>query len=222
MPRKNPLPGRNQPQRVTEDWLLTYSDMVTLILCFFILLGAISTIDPAKLQQVAQSMIKAMRGKVEQPIVSLQEVADKVSEIVQKQHLEEDVDVEVTPRGVVINAKGAIFFASGRAEILESAKPLLYTLTEEIKRVPYNIAVEGHTDNVPISTPEFSSNWELSAARATQVVRFFIKQGVPKERLQAIAYADTKPRVPNTTPEGFPIPENQAKNRRVAIVFLTF
>lgn len=222
MPLKNPN-LRGQPRRrVTEDWLLTYSDMVTLLLCFFILLGAISTIDPAKLQQVAQSMVKAMRGKVEQPIVSLQEVADKVNEIIQKQDLQEEVDVEVTPRGVAINAKGGIFFASGRAEILDTAEPLLYSLVEEVKKVPYNIAVEGHTDNIPISTPEFPSNWELSAARATQVVRFFIRNGVPKERLQAIGYADTRPRVPNTTPEGFPIPENQAKNRRVVIVFLTF
>jgi len=75
--------------------------------------------------------------------------------------------------------------------------------------------VEGHTDDLPIHTQRFPSNWELSAARAASVVRFFIQQGIPKERLQAVGLADTQPRAPNTSPE------DRAKNRRVVIQLLT-
>ena len=86
--------------------------------------------------------------------------------------------------------------------------------------MPYSVLVEGHTDDQPIASRIFPSNWELSAARAARVVRFFIDSGVSPDRLKAAGLADTQPEAPNTTSEGVPIPENRARNRRVAIIFL--
>jgi len=88
-----------------------------------------------------------------------------------------------------------------------------------MRELPYSVAVEGHTDDIPISSDEYPSNWELSTARASRVVRYLINKGVPSDKLFASGYADTKARVPNLDEFGRPIAENRAENRRVEIIF---
>jgi chemotaxis protein MotB len=100
----------------------------------------------------------------------------------------------------------------GKAILRGILEPLTSALAEG-----YRIRVEGHTDDTPIDTPQFPSNWELSTARASAVVHYFLEQGVPAERLRAVGYADTEPKVPNRDAAGNPIPANQAQNRRVVI-----
>ena len=89
-----------------------------------------------------------------------------------------------------------------------------------MQELPYSVAIEGHTDDIPISSDEFPSNWELSTARASRVVRYLIDKGVSSEKLFAAGYADTKSKAPNLNEFGEPIPENRAENRRVEITFL--
>ena len=204
-----------------DDWLISYADMVTLVLCFFIIIVAMSEINPVKFGQVAQSIAGAM-GEIDEAEIqiSLPELHQKITKVVADKGLEDKVDVKMTNRGVALNLRGGVLFKLGKATLRQTAKPILSEIAEEIKKIPYNIAIEGHTDNIPISSPIFPSNWELSASRASSVVKFFIDKGVPAERLRVVGYADTRPEVPHNAEDGSPILENQVKNRRVVVLFL--
>lgn len=112
------------------------------------------------------------------------------------------------------------FFGSGSATLSNSGEVILQHVVTDLKSEEfkdYLVTVEGHTDDAPIGTSEFPSNWELSTARAAAVVRFFLDRGIPARRLRAAGYADTFPLVSNRDANGKAIPENQAKNRRVVI-----
>jgi len=203
-----------------DEWLLTYGDMMTLMLCFFLLIVSISEIDQTKFIRVAQSISAAIGVELEQERVSLDALYERVTAIVREEGLEEKVDVSITPMGVVIRLRGSVLFELGSAQLGQRAKPLLDRLARVMHSMPYKIAVQGHTDNIPISSQVYPSNWELSAARAAGVVRYLISAGVPPSRLEAAGYAETRPRVPNLDGAGESIPANQALNRRVEIIFL--
>ncbi|HID10828.1 MAG TPA: flagellar motor protein [Candidatus Latescibacteria bacterium] len=198
-----------------EDWQLSYGDMVTLLLTFFVVVVAMSQVNLGVLEEIGASMRQAIRGGELRPRYSLSELVEDVKRMIEEEELQGQVDVGITPQGIAINLKGAVLFDLGSAELKPQAFPLLTKLAGKLKALPYRVSVEGHTDDLPIHTQRFPSNWELSAARAASVVRFFIQQGIPKERLQAVGLADTQPRAPNTSPE------DRAKNRRVVIQLLT-
>ncbi len=123
-------------------------------------------------------------------------------------------------RITIFQFSSTAFFASGAAHLSDSGQSILESLLDRLQSpefAAYHITVEGHTDDEPISSPQFPSNWELSAARAAAVVRFFVEHGISAQRLRAAGYADTFPLVPNRDAAANPIPENQAKNRRVVI-----
>ncbi|HTK83477.1 MAG TPA: OmpA family protein, partial [Patescibacteria group bacterium] len=123
-------------------------------------------------------------------------------------------------RITTIDMNSATFFPSGSATLSDDGKAVLVKVLESLNTSQYQdfiITVEGHTDDVPISTAQFPSNWELSTARAAAVVRFFIEQGIPATKLRASGYADVMPKVPNRDADGNAIPANQAQNRRVVI-----
>ena len=110
-------------------------------------------------------------------------------------------------------------YKSGSADLQQGMYPLLQQLTVAIKEMKYDdilIEIDGHTDDVPIRTKQFPSNWELSASRSTQVVRYFIRQGISKDKLKASGFADSRPKVPNIV-NGKPNRTNRAKNRRVKV-----
>ncbi len=129
----------------------------------------------------------------------------------------------VAPKGdriTTLDMGSAAFFDSGSASLSDSGKAILHGVLARLAAAlgeGYRIKVEGHTDDTPIDTAQFPSNWELSTARAAAVVHFFIEQGIPAQRLRAIGYADTEPKVPNRDAAGNAIPGNQAQNRRVII-----
>jgi len=205
-----------------DDWLLTYSDLFTLLFAFFVLIVAISQIDQVKFKRVARSMEQSVgRQKLpEMRIYSLQEIYANLEKIIKDEGLTDQAEVNYSPVGIVMRFKGNVLFPSASAIISTSANTVLQKIAQEIIKMPYKIAVEGHTDNRPISTAQFPSNWELSAARAASVVRFFIDDGVQPFKVRAVGRADTKPLMPNMDENGNDIPENQAMNRRVEIVFL--
>ncbi len=128
--------------------------------------------------------------------------------------------VEVRPRdnGVELNLRGAAFFDLASAEVKPGGIPLLRDIAATLAGTPYKVTVEGHTDNLPMESWLYPSNWELSSARASRVARFLIDHGVARDHLRVEGLADTQPVAPNTDPAGRPIPENQAKNRRVVIL----
>ncbi|EKO39198.1 MAG: flagellar motor protein [Solidesulfovibrio magneticus str. Maddingley MBC34] len=128
--------------------------------------------------------------------------------------------VEVRPRdnGVELNLRGAAFFDLASAEVKPGGIALLRDIAATLAGTPYKVTVEGHTDNLPMESWLYPSNWELSSARASRVARFLIDHGVPRDHLRVEGLADTQPVAPNTDPSGRPIPENQARNRRVVIL----
>ncbi len=123
-------------------------------------------------------------------------------------------------RITIFQFSSAAFFASGSATLSDAGRAILGGLLDKLQSprfAAYRITVQGHTDDEPISSVQFPSNWELSAARAAAVVRFFVEHGIPAQNLRAAGYADTHPLAPDRDAAGNPIPENQAKNRRVVI-----
>ena len=200
-----------------DNWMTSYSDMMTLLFAFFAMLLAMSQIDPVKMEIISQSMNKAMGASEVEPRISLAQIQNDLNKIVAESGIGELVEVNRDKNGVSLSLKGSSFFKSGSVQLVGTTLPFLSIIAEKIKHVPYHIAIEGHTDNVPIRSGQFPSNWDLSASRSTEVVRFFIERGVNPKILRAIGYADTRPvddKVGNSTSQA------RARNRRVVILFL--
>jgi len=137
-----------------------------------------------------------------------------IEQMLDEQGMREMAEAEATPRGIVIRVKGQLFFGAGSAALLERSHSVLNEIGAVMQAFPYNVAIEGHTDDVPIHTERFPSNWELSTSRAISVMRYLREQrGLPAARLGVAGYADTRPVVPNDTAE------HRATNRRVEFVF---
>lgn len=194
--------GRERNREVEEHvgkpaapWLVNYADMMTQLVCFFVMLFSLSTLR--KEQQ-------------------LQEIKKEVEEVVAQQKLEQVVKPEIKPEGLVISLQERILFESGEADLSPKAKQVISNLYKVFINLPNKVVVEGHTDNVPIHTEQFPSNWELSTTRATNVVRFLIEENhFPPQRIYTSGYAEYKPvmgTVENQTPE------QRASNRRVDFI----
>ena len=203
-----------------DDWLITYSDLVTLLLTFFILIAAISKVDPVKFERIAQSLSGAYGKEDNEQQIDLRTVYKMINDLINNAAYASKVEVNLMPIGVAVTFKSNVLFTLGKATIKKDIEPILDGLAWVIQELPYSVAVEGHTDDIPISSDEYPSNWELSTARASRVVRYLISEGISSNRLFASGYADTKARVPNLDEFGRPIDENRAENRRVEIIFL--
>ena len=215
----------------SPEWMTTYGDLVTLLLCFFILLYSYSVIDMQKFQQLLSSIQVSFLGNegiMDETIDPNDQVDDgdmpgttdnilityeAVKQYLKEQQIEDVVSARIEERGVVLEIQDRILFDSGKAEVKPEAATLLGKVSGIIKSVPNQIIVEGHTDNVPINTPQYPSNWELSVDRAVRVVRFLISRHyVRPERFIATGYGEYHPVAENNTAAG------RARNRRVNIV----
>ncbi|MTJ83501.1 MAG: OmpA family protein [Telmatospirillum sp.] len=202
-----------------EDWLMSYADMITLLLSFFVLLISMSHIDPVKFEKVQGGMARDIgRHQTAQP---LQELKTEMGSVLRGLNIEDDkVSLGSDQRGLVLELDGGTFFEPASAKLKDEYLPVISKMAETLNSPRYSafqIEVQGHTDDTPINTPSFPSNWELSAARATVVVRTFIQNGVDPTRLAAEGLADTRPKVSNRDVSGHPLSANQAINRRVSI-----
>ncbi len=216
---RNPF-GANRSSGPKEDegWLITYADTITNLMALFIMMLAVSTVDLNAFEQVSAQLQKDFTGKETARPIS--EIKQQIERIVESKGLEDQVEVSQDKKGVVVEFSSSILFSSGKAELLPAIKPTFAEIAEELKNETYRsytIEVEGHTDDNPIRTAEFPSNWELSARRATNVIRFMLDADVEKARLKAAGYADIHPKVPNRDTAGKPIAVNQARNRRIVI-----
>lgn len=218
----------------SEDtsWLVTYGDMVTLLMVFFVLMFSASKINEEKYDLVAQSINQGFNspgpdesvnpaGAASQAVESpLEDAKAKFDELVVEKSLEGEMSASLSPYGLKIELSSNSLFNSGSADVKGSVQSSLTELSGIIQGLgeeDYIVEIEGHTDNVPIRTIQFPSNWELSSLRAVNVARLFEATGVKKNQLSAIAYADTRPKEPNLDTNGTAIPENQATNRRVVV-----
>src|SRR5665213_2738409 len=200
-----------------EIWLISYSDLMTLLFGFFVLMYAFAMAKTgAQVESVKEGVARSFGGSYVAPFKDLQA---KVQDLVIHEAKLQDVAIEKTHEGMEITFQSGLLFASGSAEIQGDAKDPMRRIAQLIASniEDSDIQVEGHTDDVPISNPFFPSNWELSAARASAVVREFVKYGYDPKKLMAVGYADSQPLLPNKDENDAPIPDNREKNRRVVI-----
>jgi len=253
-----------------ERWLLTYADMITLLMTLFMVLFAISSVNTTKFELLSKSLQEAISGKIvsggeslqetgstektdpaapEPPIPAIQpmikvdsstsergttrtapastnaaaheeedfqELKRKIDAYAREHGLQSKLQTTVARRGLVIRLlTDRVLFASGQAQLQPASEGLLTVISRLlVAEVRHPIAVEGHTDNRPISSSQYPTNWELSTARATQVVRYFIRHGVAPHRLQAAGLAAQRPIASNLSDAG------RSRNRRVEIVLV--
>lgn len=211
--------------RSTRDrWLIAYADMITILLACFASLYAATLDRPVSAAKnpapdltrrpaVARGALAGERGDSEGDASTLRLALDR---IVQAHGEIAAIDLTADARGLVISLPEAGSFPTGRAEPSAAAEALLTEIAAVLANESAAIRVEGHTDDVPMRSAEFASNWELSTARATHVVQFLVERGgLSPVRLSAAGYGEFKPRVANDTPAA------RARNRRVDIVVLS-
>jgi len=226
MRRKRGKEGEEGPG---STWMVTFSSFILILLAFFIMLSSYATMEGSKITQFVRSFNRAvsiltggLKFEPDQDILMLSpDIMDNknilldLKRIVKGLKLESGVGFSVTRRGLVMTVADTVLFDLGVAEISPEAFPLLSKIASVISKTSSPIRIEGHTDNLPIHTEEFPSNWELSTARAVNVLRYFVeKEKIPPERLSAVGYGEFRPLFPNDTPE------HRARNRRVEIIFV--
>lgn len=207
-----------EPEEPKEEWLTTYADAITLLMAFFVMLLNFSKIDIPAFEEAAAGISDKIGMRSTQTPTELMKI--DIEDVVYNMQAEQAISVGTDDKGVVIELASSAFYKPGSAEFRPEATPVLRELSQTLLQPRYRtyvVEVEGHTDDDPISTPLYPSNWELSAGRATRVVRFLIQEGMEMRRLKAAGYAETQPKVPNRTADGKPIPENQSQNRRVLV-----
>ncbi|CAM3856016.1 flagellar motor protein MotS [Alkalicoccus chagannorensis] len=245
MERKN----RGNSESGAPKWMVTYADMMTLILVFFILLFSMSVVDAQRFEAIADSFqdravfdnfpsVVPFENPAEDREVQddpfsdqidpfeeveemdpqqldnqMDEVLEEVNEYLEEHEIAEEVTASRDDRGVVLVLQEQALFETASADLLTDAQPFLDQVGEIIEQIPNQVEVEGHTDSRPISTAQFPSNWELSGARASSVVRYLTStEDLDPQRFTAVGYGDTRPVAPNTTED------NLQQNRRVVIV----
>ncbi len=213
MSRKRATHGAND-----AAWLLTYADMITLLMALFLLLFSMSDINPSKFEETTANISKQMTGT--KPEMPINDVIKKMREAIKQKKLESSVKISTDGAGIVIEFQSGLLFAIGEDKLQEGALPILNELIRIMSDKIYNrygIEVEGHTDDIPIQSERFPSNWELSSARSTSVTKLFVDNKYDIRRLRAVGYGESQPIAPNRDNNGVPIAENQAKNRRVVV-----
>ncbi len=215
---------KKENKDVVDGWMGTYGDMVTLLMAFFVMLYSASDPDPGKYEEIVESMKEAFsKQDVEN---EFKELHESLEDIIENKKFENAVEIELGPNGILIQIPGSSLFASGSADIMTDMAPVIVEISTAITQLldqssyhDYMIEVEGHTDDEPIGEDSeiFSSNWDLSAIRATGIVELLYNSGIEMDKLKPIARAESIPLFPNRDENGIPIPENRAKNRRVVI-----
>lgn len=227
-----------------ERWLVSYADFITLLFAFFVVMYAMSSVNDGKYRVLSNSLGYAFgniaaipdRPPIDaQPPAQLksQQIAARKNASQRRQQLRmrdmagdimkvlaplvKDGRVRVTQssRGITVEINASVLFAPGQAMLADNSSHTLRAIAQVVKDHEHEIQVEGHTDNVPIRTVNFPSNWELSTARASSVVRLFIDSGVDARRLTALGYGENRPVESNDMPGG------RARNRRVTVTVLS-
>lgn len=227
-----------------DRWLVSYADFVTLLFAFFVVMYSISSVNEDKYKSFGDALNTAfnkagtasdgasgVQGQstlfmVDRQTVRLGEqqrkiqahmkrLGDGLSQVMSDLIDQKQVSVNQTKRGVEIDISASALFRTGEATLQPATLDLLRQVAAVLGKEELAIEVEGHTDDVPIATAQFPSNWELSSARASSVVRMLIESGVPAKRLVVVGLASNQPLATNGTSEG------RARNRRVTITIVS-
>jgi chemotaxis protein MotB len=239
MARKKP----HEEHENLERWLVSYADFITLLFAFFVVMYAISSVNEGKYRVLSDSIVQAFQEKqTSNKMINMTQKNDSIlpgtgkpigkaspmkAETEHMKSIAKDVvgamsalvqqgQVKVTQsaRGITVEINASTLFPSGEATLQPASAQALAAVAKVLAETDNPIQVEGHTDDLPIKSPFYPSNWELSSARAASVVRLLAEQGVPPGRMVAVGYADNKPLDTNATPEG------RARNRRVNVLIL--
>lgn len=213
-----------------DRWVLTYSDMMSLLLVFFIVLYSISTVNATKFAQIASSLSKTFTGTDyvlfqyngssfmdgnSGDKSSLGEIEKQLKGFIKENNLQGAVTSYIDERGLVISLQDSLLFDLGSADVRPEEKEVLIKIGDMLKSLPNHIRVEGFTDDLPIHNNKFDSNWELSVIRATNVVKILVNEvGIEPARISAVGYGEYRPVVPNNSEE------NRRLNRKVDIVIM--
>jgi chemotaxis protein MotB len=220
-----------------ERWIVSYADMLTLLFALFVVLYATSDANPRKLQAVHNSIdaafsIGVLQGSNGASAVlnngggltpSLGEIKSNnfaalnntLGSFAKENGLDGKIQIRSDANSITISLADNLLFDSGSADLKPGAQDVLLQVADALRGLPNEMRIEGHTDNVPVNSPDFPTNWELSGARASHVLRFLNEEGdLTENGLLFAGYADTKPIADNATSEG------RALNRRADIVIL--
>lgn len=223
-----------------DRWLISYADFVTLLFAFFVVMYSISSVNEGKYKTFSDSLSVAFSHDASSPAnqeqmlkvlvdkrtarmaeqqrkvqAEMQAVNDSLHQVLAPLIEQGLVGVRQTRRGVEVDISAGMLFREGEDKLQPGAQDTLQKVALVLSRENQSVEVEGHTDDVPIKTAQFPSNWELSSGRAGSVVRMLAAYGIPEKRLAAVGMAANEPVVPNDTPE------HRAKNRRVSITVLS-
>ena len=217
-----------------ERWLLSYADFITLLMIFFIIMYAMSTIDKAKYEKLTTALNQAMGdgsaiadtgskmgGEIGNGLsedAKLKKVKENLDKYLKENNLSNSVSTTIEKRGLVVSFKDSLFFDSGRAEVRPEQIDKLIKISKIINQAMGSgsyIRFEGHTDSVPVHNEVYKSNWDLSVMRASNVAQILIKKAdIKPEKLSAIGYGEYRPKADNSTAEG------KSTNRRVDILIM--
>lgn len=226
-------PPRKKVTSGSPGWMVTYADLMSLLLCLFILILSFAKVD-SKVFRKAAGPINQAFGVSKTPsdmvapptpnIITLNpfktdprtqeenRIILQIKKMMAKEILASMIDMEVKDNVVIIRFPGSAAFPSGTADLANEFLPTLAKIGEVLKGAKGRVVISGHTDDVPINTDRFRSNWDLSAARAVSVAHYLLNtEGINPQRVTVQGAADSQPLVPNLNPE------NRARNRRVEI-----
>lgn len=248
---------REEKESNNDRWLLTYSDLITLLMIFFVVMYASSTVNATKYKQLSQSLNAAFDGGSGKSIVGAQSgvsaldssgttsdklkvveknaadnkaasatkvlennkmaaIKQNVDNYLKKNGLSSSVSTKIDERGLAVSLNSTLLFDVGKANVIATSTKKLISIGKMLNSVNNYIRIEGHTDSTPMSNNEFSSNWQLSAIRATNVTELLIsKSGINPKRISAVAYGENRPIASNNTQVG------KAKNRTIDIIILS-
>ncbi|ABZ84077.1 flagellar motor protein motb, putative [Heliomicrobium modesticaldum Ice1] len=232
---------QHHEEHIDETWLIPYADMLTLLLALFIVMFAVSQVDTKKfeaLKKAMESVFKGGSGIMANPTPldtegasdappdmsvmeslketrDLQEIKNRVDRYIEEKGLEKQVETNLVREGLQISFRDAALFDSGKADLKREALPALDLIADTLHNLSNEVRIAGHTDNLPISTAEFPSNWDLSAKRALNVMKYILndKRNNPV-KFTAVGYGEYHPKATNDTPEG------RAQNRRVEVMII--
>jgi chemotaxis protein MotB len=232
--------GHHEEHENLERWLITYADLITLLLGLFVVLYSMSQIDLNKYQQWISAFSQLFGGggvlaggkgvlvtptpprtgseaqaNTYQASSSQQKLEVQINAILSTNIQSKKIIVTTSPEGLTIHLLERLLFESGSAELKPEAKAVLDTIAEILKFLPNKIRIEGHTDDRPIKSARFPSNWHLSVARALNTAYYLMSKGVNPEKISIAGYSEYRPIAPNDSEE------NRAKNRRVDIVIVS-
>ena len=212
-------PGKKRG--AARNWLLSFLDISLILLAFFLILSSMSEFDePTTVVETSKTTYDAITDGIEPVITPIWELYGDLAEQLKPEIQAGSLILEPQYDEIRLTFTDGQLYESGSAVLLDEGRALLEHIMEslaELKFYEFHIDVEGHTDDRPIQTMRFPSNWELSTARASGIIRYFAERGFPAQRLKASGFADIHPLLPNRDEFGNPIPDNMAVNRRIVI-----